>query len=186
MNIKKKHLLALYHFYLEHGFDYSTEKIANEIGITKKTLFNRYRNKQNMECVVQRFWREQFDEKLKKNHELYDNAIEELLLFVMEFKKSYEKERFFFQRELENDSFLNNLEKTGFIAFLKELLIRGIQQEYIKKNTDLNLYARFFIHSILYYCTEDSSKQIIYYIFLPILTEKGNEFFVHLKIWKMG
>ena len=45
MSLPKHKIEPLAHYYLLNGFDHSAEEIADKIGVSRKTFFNRYQAK---------------------------------------------------------------------------------------------------------------------------------------------
>jgi AcrR family transcriptional regulator len=59
-SIKQQKLDVLFRFCNQYGFEQTVDEITAGIGISKKTFFNRYQNREEMTKMVQQYWRELF------------------------------------------------------------------------------------------------------------------------------
>ncbi|MEG2071338.1 MAG: TetR/AcrR family transcriptional regulator, partial [Bacteroidales bacterium] len=98
MTKKDQKLEALYHYFISNGFDHTIEEIAQGIGVTKKTLFNRYENREGMEKSVMDHWHQVLLSRFYNKCQFCNNAIEKIVIFVCEIKLSYHNETQFFTK----------------------------------------------------------------------------------------
>lgn len=150
MRVKIKGIEQLYQLYLKEGEKLTTEQIAAHCEITKKTLFNRYQSRQNLEDQLIEYWKHCFYSTLKKKVENANNQIEALLYFIDQFKKSVVEEQVFFRLE-EKDYLKPALLHGNFFVHVVEYLIqKGIQEKLFKAEVDPKTYSICIIFNLFH------------------------------------
>lgn len=173
----------LYRLFLVRGFKPTTQEMARTIGITKKTFFNRFRNRENVETRIQDYWRKQFKERFDIKSLECNNSIERFLLFVYELKSSAYEEMYFFKREQQNQFFFSCSNSNGFIEILQGIIREGEKDGYLLLQDDIRVYAAYFFYNIAdLYLRKTAKTQIIYYTLLPLLTEEGMHILKHINV----
>ena len=84
MNYHHHKIEPIYKYYQNHGFGSSLQELADAVQITKKTLFNRYISKENLELCVLDYWQIKSNERMTQRMEFTNNAVEKLVIFLFE------------------------------------------------------------------------------------------------------
>lgn len=165
---------TLYQYFEKNGFEKTIDEISKGINVSKKTIFNRYKNRENMENVLQTYWRQRFKKNFLEKCPNCNNMVEVLIFFIYELKKSYEVEKYFFEREMDIGGFFLPDDESSTFSITKRIINKGIELEFFSLEIDVNQYTQYFIHNTVYlfikkHCNED----IVRYILPPLLTEIG-------------
>ncbi|MCL1850129.1 MAG: hypothetical protein FWF70_01785 [Bacteroidetes bacterium] len=183
MNYNHSKIEPLFTFYLENGFNHSLQKIADTIKITKKTLFNRYFSKINLELCVVDYWEIKSNERIKQRMEFTNNAVEKLIMFLFELQYCKNNESFLFQKKKEFflEKFIQN---SPHITLLESIFKMGIKEELFRFDSDTKVFAYFFLFNTLFLLLSDNLiyTEFISFLFDPILTEKGKAVFKDIDI----
>jgi len=172
--INNQKLETLYQYFEKNGFDKTIDEISKGINVTKKTIFNRYENRENMESVLQSYWRQRFRKIFLEKCQYCNNMVEVLIFMIYELKRSFEVEKYFFEREIDLDGFFLSDDENSIFSITKRIINRGIELEFFIPDIDVQQYSRFFIHNIVYlFIKKQSREDIVHYILPPLLTESG-------------
>jgi len=173
----------IFNFYLTNGFKLSIQKIADTVNITKKTLYNRYQSKENLEQCVMEFWGKFSCERVKQRTEYANNAVEKLILFLFELQYCRKHEFHFFSKMKE--LFLGNIEyDCQHIKQLNSIFNTGIEENFFRFACDQKVFTYFFLFNTLYILLNNELLNTDYLPFLlePILTDKGRVAFKDIDI----
>lgn len=166
----------LYQYFEKNGFDRTIDEISKGINVTKKTIFNRYTNRENMERMLQIYWRQRFRKNFLEKCQNCNNMVEVLLFIIYELKKSYIVENYFFEREMNTGGFFLHEDENSVISITKRIIKRGIDLDHFNSEIDITQYATFFIHNIIHlFVKKGGSEDIVSYILQPLLIESGKE-----------
>ena len=164
----------IFHYYLKNGFDHTTDEIVAAMGISRKTFFNRYEGKAQSVEIARQYWHTCIQERFREECLECNHPVEELLLFVWEMRNIRETEGTLFQYELEHNLFTDD--DSPFMSILDTVIQKGIRNYHFQENINIPLYSSFFLHNICGYEGWDNNmEQIIRYLLLPLLTERGME-----------
>lgn len=183
MNYNSSKIEPIFIFYLENGFNHSLQSIADAVKITKKTLFNRYISKENLELCLIDFWQKRSNERMKQGMEFANNAVEKLMMFLFELQYCKNNESHFFQKE--KTFFLEKfVQDCPHITQLEEILKMGIAEKLFQFDFDLKVFANFFLFNTLFLLLSDNLiyTEFIFFLFEPILTPSGKEVFKDIDI----
>jgi len=174
MNYDQNKIDPIFNFYLDNGFDHSLQKLADAVQITKKTLFNRYGSKKNLELCVLDYWQVKSNERMAQRMEFSNNAVEKLIMFLFELQycKNYESHFFQKNKEVFLEKFVQN---TPHLIQLESIFKMGTAEELFQFDFDTKLFAYFFLFNTLFLllCDNVIYTEFITFLFDPILTEKG-------------
>jgi AcrR family transcriptional regulator len=174
----------IFKYYLNTGFAHSMQEIADTVHITKKTLFNRYLSKENLEHCLIDYWQVKSCERIAQRIEFANNAVEKLMMFLFELQYCRNNESHFFQKIKE--IFLENTEQKSplFIAQLETIFNMGVEENLFQFDADPKVFAYFFQFNALFILLKDSLINTDYISFLlaPILTESGEAVFKDIDI----
>jgi len=173
----------IFNYYFNFGFGHSLQKIADTISVTKKTLFNRYQNKENMERCVVDYWQLKSCERLKCRVEFANNAVEKLMMFLFELQYCRNNETHFFQKTKE--LFLEKIERDSpYINQIEEILKSGIEDKCFIFENEPKLFAYFFQFNAFYILLNHNSviTDYIPFIFYSILADEGKALYKDIDI----
>ena len=174
-SLQERKLRQLYEFYLKNGFSSSAEEIAEALGISQRTIFNRYKTLENLKKEVLNYWRFSFYERIEARLPLCNNDVEKLLYFIYELKRSSRNEPDFFRIESNTGGFLQN-NPGSFIEMTTKILEKGISNASFEIGYDLETFAIYLLFNIIYlYILQKQDTTIILFLLLPILTDAGKE-----------
>lgn len=160
------------------------QEVADAVQVTKKTLFNRYQTKENLENSVIDYWQVVSCERIEQRMEFANNAVEKLLIFLYELQycRNHELDFFLKMKEI----FLEKFEqiKPLFITKLEEILKMGVEEGVFKFESEPKVYAYFFQFNTLFILLNGTviNTDYISFIFEPILTENGKIVFQDIDI----
>lgn len=163
MRVKIKGIEELYQLFLKEGEHLTTEQIAAHCKITKKTLFNRYQSRKNIENQLVEHWKHCFYIIFKEKVNHANNQIEALLYFVDQFKKSIVEEQVFFR--LEEKEYLKPalLQDHFFVHIVAYLIQEGIEQGFFKSKIDPKIYAIGIIFNLFHLFYYPEKQKDFYY-----------------------
>lgn len=174
-SLQKNKIEDLYQFFLNKGFDSSLDIVSKSVNISKKTLFNQYLSRKNLEYKICEHWLFYFDKRLTEKMRGCNNLVEGLLLFIYEIVWSSKHERFLFEKIRDDFPELlikgnNCLQERAY-----KMIIKGIEDNYFKNIGDSILqYTQFLILGIIYfYLDQLQNPEMIGYLLAPILNEEG-------------
>ncbi|MDR3048177.1 MAG: hypothetical protein LBU51_11340 [Bacteroidales bacterium] len=172
----------LYRFILENGFSCSIEQMAVGIKVEKKTLYNRYLNRKNLEITVGNHWKILFIDRLYDKFDQCNNSLEKLLFFILELQKSYVKESIFFQKEIDETAHNNDSPRHPFLLILDTIIAEG-QKENLFQEINTTIYTSYLLHNLIYfYFNKIRAREIITFLLAPLLTPKGLEYYLQIDI----
>lgn len=151
---EKKYLKEIYELILKYGFNsLKMEEIAEKIGVTKMTIYNNFKSKENLYIYIVSYRSNKFLEFIEKIAPKYNNAIDELLAIL-----AFQRENPFPEIPTYYTSFLNAnprvfaLYKAKFRRALKLFVAnnirRGIKEGIYLQNIDGDHIANFTISTM--------------------------------------
>jgi len=173
----------VFKYFLNNGFEYSLSELAKAVHLTKKTLFNRYISKENMELCVIDYWQKKSNERMAQRMEFSNNAVEKLLLFLFELQYCKNNESHLFHKA--KSVFLEKFERNSpHILQLEAIFKTGIKENLFRFDTDPKVFAYFFQFNALFLLLSDYLiyTEYILFLFEPILTNIGKEVFQDIDI----
>jgi len=173
----------VYSFYLSHGFHHSLQKVADAVYVTKKTLFNRYKSKENLELCLIHYWQVKSNERISERMEYANHAVERLMMFLYELQYCKKNETHFFQKTKE--LFLEKpMQTEPYIKQLEFIFDLGAKEELFHFDSEPKVFAYFFLFNVLFLLLNDTLFYTDYLSLLlePILTEAGKVVFREIDI----
>jgi AcrR family transcriptional regulator len=176
----------IFKYYLSNGFNNSMQKVANAAHITKKTLFNRYVSKENLEHCLIDYWQIKSNERIAKRMEFANNAVEKLMMFLFELQYCKKNESHFFQKTKEL-FFKKTVQSGPHLTQLEVILAMGVNEDLFRFDTDIKVFANYFKFNALFLLLNDTLIYTDYlsFLFEPILTESGKMVFGGIDIEKI-
>ena len=174
----------IFQYYLSTGFDHSMQEIADTVQITKKTLFNRYAYKENLEHCLIDYWQIKSCERMGERMEFSNNAVEKLMMFLFELQYCRNNESHFFQKAKEKFVEKSEHKSSLFITQLETIFNTGVKEELFHFESEFKVFAYFFQFNVFFILLKDTLINTDYISFLlaPILTESGKTVFKDIDI----
>src|SRR5574344_816806 len=141
--VEDKKLNQLFFYYVQNGFNHTIEEIAKSLKVSAKTLFNRYKNKNNMEREVILYWQNTIIRRLDKKALYCNNNIEVLLILICELVQSMQKETPFFEIKTKNLLCKNNYKNEEWDQYLHRIIESDKGRCFIPA-IDLDIYSKYF------------------------------------------
>jgi AcrR family transcriptional regulator len=183
MHYNSSKIEPLFQYCLENGFNHSMQKIADAVHITKKTLFNRYISKENLELCLMDYWQTKTNERMAQSMEFANNAVEKLMMFLFELQYCKNNESLFFQKtkEIFSEKFVQN---SPHIKQLEIIFKTGIEEELFQFDSDPKVFTYFFLFNTLFLLLSDNLiyTEFISFLIDPILTQNGKAVFKDIDI----
>ncbi len=167
---EKNKLKKIVDFYNENGFDYTTEEIGQAVGITKKTLFNRYGSKKNMELKAIALFQEQLVERMESKIIFCNNSVESIIFLMDEIYAISKKSPFFFYKITQQ-----GYHKSLYLL-MEKLIVDGQNKHFFIKDLSIPLFVDFYFQTLFSFIRKGNfCADIITYVMSPLLTDKGKE-----------
>ena len=174
MTLSEQKTSDLYYYYLENGFKNSVISIVNSLGISNKTFFNRYGNKNNSIRLAFKYWFKVLENRWFEIQKHCNNAIEELVMFMYTTKKTMTDEHYYYGFIQQDRKFLED--ETFFKNTLISILDKGKQKFYIHDTLDVDTYSDFLLNNLfLIDVDEEKRPEMLKYVLYAALTERGME-----------
>jgi len=173
----------IFRYYLNNGFGHSLQEVAEAAHITKKTIFNRYHSKVNLELCLIDYWQIKSIERSTERIEFANHAVERVMMFLFELQYCKNNEHHFFNKA--KVLFTENPKPVdSFIKHLEMVFAMGVREELFRFDTDPKVYAYYFLFNAMFLLLNDSLVYTDYLTFLfePILTEAGKSVFRDIDI----
>jgi AcrR family transcriptional regulator len=149
MSPNQKNITPFYHFFVHFGFDYTLEEIAEKVGLTKKTIHNRYISRQNLENEVLKYYQDLFISRFETKIEFSNHVIESLLLLIFDLETSIIHEFPLFYRTNSIHNHFLKFETHFLIPTIVQIVLKGQQSGDIFGDIDPKKYAQLFIYHII-------------------------------------
>jgi hypothetical protein len=168
---------------LNNGFHNSLQNIADTVHITKKTLFNRYLSKENLEFCLLNYWQIISTERLDQRMEFANNAVEKLIMFLFELQYCKNNEVFFFNK-MKEIFFEKTIQINPLISKLEDIFLMGVKEKLFQFDFDLSVFAYYFLFNTSFLILSNDLIYTEYISFLlgVILTDKGKTVFEEIDI----
>ena len=166
----------LFDYYLENGFNHSTEEIVSGMHICHKTFFNRYGSKVNSIEIAWNYWQQKCAEKWNSIMANCNHSIEELTMTLYYIYKI----RFEYPHYYEYTRNQRNYLKTDafFYLAIQKVLEKGKQCYHIHEHLNSQSYVIFLLNNMFLIDSEHYDKsEVLKYVLQPALTERGMELF---------
>ena len=188
MTNKQGKIKTLFSYIQRYGFNQSLENIALGIGITKKTLFNRYKSREGLEKEVFNFWKQSVIERYRNRSLFTNNAVEKLIFFIYELKKCKELEAHFFDREIKITDFELIDDERSFQFVIWKILNEGKLEEVISSQISSCSWGHllhFNIFNLILHDEKNVNIDFIISLISPLLTKEGNEILTSLNLERL-
>ncbi len=192
MEDKQNFLLKAANLFIENGAKTLTmDDIAREFGISKKTLYQKYRNKEELLEEVLQFKLGEVIQRMKYLDENIENAVERMGCRDVEIDKvSHSNNTILIRQLIKYYPAIFNKHMLNFSEQFSEVLVHNIEkgrkQGYYRKDFDAQIYTKIFFQIVMSYDSsphlnttiidrEDYNNEAMMMYMNAITTEKGKE-----------
>ena len=184
--------------FIENGAKSVTmDEIAKEFGISKKTLYQKYKNKEELLEEVLKYKLQEVIERLKYLDENIDNAVARMFCRDEEIDKvSHSNNNILIRQLLKYYPAIFHKHMLNFSAKFSEVLVHNIEkgrkQGLYREDFDPELYAKLFFQIVMSYDSspyfdvelierENFMQETMFFYLNAITNEKGKEVLKNLK-----
>ena len=184
--------------FIENGAKSVTmDEIAKEFGISKKTLYQKYKNKEELLEEVLKYKLQEVIERLKYLDENIDNAVARMFCRDEEIDKvSHSNNNILIRQLLKYYPAIFHKHMLNFSAKFSEVLVHNIEkgrkQGLYREDFDPELYAKLFFQLVMSYDSspyfdvelierENFMQETMFFYLNAITNEKGKEVLKNLK-----
>jgi AcrR family transcriptional regulator len=198
MEEKTNFLSKATQLFIENGAKSVTmDEIAKEFGISKKTLYQKYKNKEELLEEVLKYKLQEVIERLKYLDENIDNAVARMFCRDEEIDKvSHSNNNILIRQLLKYYPAIFHKHMLNFSAKFSEVLVHNIEkgrkQGLYREDFDPELYAKLFFQIVMSYDSspyfdvelierENFMQETMFFYLNAITNEKGKEVLKNLK-----
>ena len=198
MEEKTNFLSKATQLFIENGAKSVTmDEIAKEFGISKKTLYQKYKNKEELLEEVLKYKLQEVIERLKYLDENIDNAVARMFCRDEEIDKvSHSNNNILIRQLLKYYPAIFHKHMLHFSAKFSEVLVHNIEkgrkQGLYREDFDPELYAKLFFQIVMSYDSspyfdvelierENFMQETMFFYLNAITNEKGKEVLKNLK-----
>lgn len=164
LSSKDKYIRQIFNLYVEKGLYLNMENIAEELHITKKTLYNNFESKEEMISTVVEHFFFGLEDKIIESIDNSSNAIESLIRLADILHSEIDRlgPRLLEDAANENlDMFVHSSRSSFYFKVIKDNLLRGIDENLYRKDIDVELCTLFYTSAIeLFYKKGNIQKYI--------------------------
>ncbi len=164
LSSKGKYIAEVFELYKKKGLNLSMEQIADELHITKKTLYNNFASKEEMLLTVVDHFFFTLENKILESTKNSNNAIEAMLVISGTISSEIDKLGSILLDDLSNenmDVFAHSNRSSFYSKVIMENLERGIGENLYRKNIDKEYATLFYTSAIeLFYKKGNSYRHI--------------------------
>lgn len=177
MALSDKKKRDIYDYYSENGFHHPTDAIVEKLSICHKTFFNRYGTKANSIEIAWQYWQLRCIEKWENIMKNCNHSVEELTMTLYNIYKVRFENPYYYEYTRDNRKYLEP--SSFFYSSLRTVLEKGKRCFHIHENLNEETYIAFLLNNMFLIDTEHHNKgEVLRYVLLPALTERGTELFM--------
>lgn len=162
LSSKEKYIKAVFNLYKEYGLRLNMEEIAQELHVTKKTLYNNFESKDDLIRTVANYFFKELEAKMYESIKSSRNAIEALLLINAIIRNEIDKLGEILLKDLSDEDiemFDHSSRASFYSKVIRENLQRGIAENLYRSDINLEYATLFYTSAIdLFYRKENSYK----------------------------
>lgn len=165
LSSKDKYIREILNLYKEKGLRLNMEQIADELHITKKTLYNNFENKEDMITTVVDHFFFDLERKILTSVEESENAIDSLIKIVEIIRFEIDKLGPSLIDDISKESinmFDHSNNRSSFYSkVIKENLSRGISEGLYRHNVDPEYSTIFYTSAIEFFYKKGHTQRFI-------------------------
>jgi len=194
MEILSKILSASVELFTQYGFKTITmDDIARRAGISKKTLYQHFANKQEVVSESVTWYKNHMCEKAIASAEQSENAVEAMVRLMEMMDQTYRRINPLAMLELQrffSEAYFLFREKLVVqdVEMMRDNILRGIKEELFREDVNADLMARFHIETALMmfqsnllindrYDLHFVSQEIMEHFLYGLMTPKGEKLY---------
>lgn len=164
LSSKDRYIKEVFNLYKRRGLHLNMEQIADELHITKKTLYNNFENKEDMMQTVVEFFFHGLESKMMASVDSSKNAIEALFMISATIRCEIDKlgEVLLDDLSKENIEMFVHSSRTSFYSrVIRENLKRGIEEKLYRSDLDIEYATLFYTSVIEMFYKQESSYRLL-------------------------
>ena len=174
LNDKKKR--DIFNFYSEYGFHHPADTIVDKLNICHKTFFNRYGTKANSIEIAWQYWQQMCYQKWDSIMANCNHSVEELTMTLYNIYSIRFDYPHYYKYTRDQRKYLN--EDSFFYSAIQKVLEKGKKCFHIHEQLNNQTYITFVLNNMFLIDSEHYNKsEVLKYVLLPALTERGVELF---------
>lgn len=164
LSSKDKYIREVFELYKRRGLNLSMEQIADELQITKKTLYNNFESKEEMVCTVVDYFFCTLEVKMLENLAAGNNAIQNMISVSDTIRNEIDKLGAVLLNDLTGDNislFAHSNRSSFYSKVIRDNLHKGIEENLYRKDIDIEYVTLFYTSAIeLFYKNSKSNNYI--------------------------
>lgn len=151
LNSKDIYTKELFRLFKIKGLRLSMDEISQYLGITKKTLYNNFSSRLDMQKSVARYFFDTLENKINESSRASSNAIEQMINLSKTIRRELDKLSIVLLDDLiheKSDLFLDT-ERSGFYhKIIRENILEGIEEGLYRKDLNVDYAVAFYTTNI--------------------------------------
>jgi AcrR family transcriptional regulator len=164
LSSKDRYIREVFELYKRRGLNLSMEQIAEELRITKKTLYNNFASKEEMVRTVVDYFFYSLEKKMFESLMNSANAIESMISISNTIRCEIDKLGVLLLNDLTGDNidlFAHSNRSSFYSKVIRENLQKGMAENLYRKNIDVEYVTLFYTSAIeLFYKKSKSNTYI--------------------------
>ena len=164
LSSKDKYIREVFELYKRRGLNLSMEQIADELQITKKTLYNNFESKEEMVRTVVDYFFCTLECKMMESLSCGSNAIQDMISISDTIRNEIDQLGAVLLNDLTGDNislFAHSNRSSFYSKVIRENLRKGIDENLYRKNIDIEYVTLFYTSAIeLFYKKSKSNNYI--------------------------
>lgn len=191
LSSKHKYILQLFDLLKEKGLNMSMDEIADNLGLTKKTLYNNFYSRENLIQTVMNHFFTKLEAAIRERISNGENPVESLYLAAEIIKTQVESLGQTLLRDMSlykpGIQMFDHTHRLSFYSkLIKENLLRGIQGNYYRDDLNIDFVVLFYVSAVERFYKWDGKflflerasyffKELVTYHLRSIVTPMGRE-----------
>jgi len=177
MSLSDNKKRELFEYYSQNGFRQPMDNIAKSLQICHKTFFNRYGSKAKSVEIAWQYWQQVSHKKWIALMQNCNHSVEALAVTLYHFRSMSREEPYFYEFTRNNRRYLDR--NSFFYSALQSVLERGKQCFHIQEKLNEETYIQFLLNNLFLIDVEEEQRpDVLRFVLLPALTERGMELFL--------
>lgn len=164
LSSKDKYIRQIFNLYIEKGLYLNMEEIADDLHITKKTLYNNFESKEEMISTVVEHFFFALEEKIIASINKSSNAIESLIGLVDILHSEIDRlgPRMLDDASNEHlDMFVHTNRSSFYFRVIKENIIKGIEENLYREDLNVELCTLFYTSAVEFFYKKGNIKKYL-------------------------
>lgn len=177
MSLSELKKRELFEYYSKNGFDQATGKIVDGLDICHKTFFNRYGTKAKSIEIAWQYWQKICRDRWDALMQHCNHSVEAMVVTLYHIRAMSREEPHYYR--ITRDQRLYLQRDSFFYSVMRSVLEQGKRCFHVQDNLNEETYIQFVLNNLfLIDVAEDKRPDVLRYVLLPALTERGMELFM--------